>query len=418
MVGGSYYGQIQFLVAAAQPPHLTTILPFNGWTDLYRDFIYHGGLLHRFFPAWIAGVMERTQPKLGEARPSKWKSPLDLLTEVLVNNKFDGPFYHERSLVTRFDRIKVPVYHLVSTASYNHYRGQLIAFTEIKTPQKLMLLAGNLRRALYSPAISAEIVRWLDYWLKGIHNRIMEEPPVTLLVQGSNQWRFERDYPLARTRWTRMYLHAGEKGPASQPPWGSLSEEQSENEPPDYFDYPESEKRVAANEPVIGYLTKPFPNDTEFIGPASLTLYASTTANDASLIVKIDDVSLDGSWRPVSKGWLRASHRQVDQAKSRPGRPFHSHLLSEPLEPGRVYELQIEIWPICRNFQKGHSLRLRIANSDSLIHDAGNTHTHVEVPMRITVYHSKEYPSHLLLPLIPPDPSPLGAEPQIDYQPG
>jgi putative CocE/NonD family hydrolase len=215
-----------------------------------------------------------------------------------------------------------------------------------------------------------------------------------------------------------MYLRAGQKGQAGLSPWGSLSEEPPEDEPPDYFDYPESEKRVAANEPVLGYLTKPFPDDVEFVGPASLTLYASTTANDTALIVKIDDVSPDGSWRPVSKGWLRASHREVDQAKSRPGRPFHPHLRAEPLESGKVYEFEIEIWPLCRSFQKDHRLRLRVASSDSLVHDAGNTHTHVEVPMRITVHHSKGYPSHLLLPLIPPEPSPVEAKPKIDYQPG
>jgi predicted acyl esterase len=163
MVGGSYYGQIQFLVAATQPPHLTTILPFNGWTDLYRDFIYHGGLFRRFFPGWFGGVMERSQAGSSEPIPPGWQPAQDLLTEVLVKHKFDDPFYHERSLFRRFDRIKIPVYHLVSTASYNHYRGQLISFNEIKTRQKLMLLAGNLRRALYSPALSTEIVRWLDY---------------------------------------------------------------------------------------------------------------------------------------------------------------------------------------------------------------------------------------------------------------
>jgi predicted acyl esterase len=417
MAGGSYYAQIQFLVAATQPPHLVTIVPFNGWTDLYRDFVYHGGLLHGFIPPWIAGVMGRVQAPCDEPPPARWQPPIDLLGEILVKNRFDGPFYRERSVSTRYDLIKVPVYHLVSTASYNHYRGQLLSFTEIQSPQKLMLLAGNLRRAMYSPPISAEIVRWLDYWLKDADNGIMKEPPVTLLVQGSDRWRFEREYPLARTRWTEMYLHGGERGRAGEPPWGLLSEAEPEIEPPDEFDYPECAKRVEANEPVLAYLTRPFSEDTEIVGPVSLTLYAAATAADTALVAKIDDVEPDGSWRPVSKGWLKAAHRKVDRGRSRPGRPFHPHEVHEPLEPGKVYEFEIEIWPLCRCFKAGHRLRLRIANSDSRIHDAGNTHTIVEVPMRVTVHHSKEYPSRLLLPVIPPDPHPVAAEPLVDYLP-
>lgn len=162
MVGGSYYGHIQFLVAATRPPHLATILPFNGWTDLYRDMVYHGGLLRGFFPTWIAGVMERVHPRLDEPTPEGWQGPADLLAEVMVRHRLDDAFYAERSVIARLDRITVPIYHLVSTASYNHYRSQLIAYTQLKAPQKLMILYGNLRRAMYSPPFSAEIVRWLD----------------------------------------------------------------------------------------------------------------------------------------------------------------------------------------------------------------------------------------------------------------
>jgi predicted acyl esterase len=417
LCGGSYYGQIQFLVAATQPPHLATILPFNGWTDIYRDFIYHGGLLRGFVPSWIANTMARVQPKLNEPRPEGWVGPDDLLADIVVRNPFDGPFYAERDAVDKLDKITVPVYHLVSTASYNHYRGQLLAYTQLTCPQKLMILYGNLRRALYSKAFSQEILRWLDYWTKGIDTGIMREPPVTLLVEGSGEWRFEREYPLARTRWTKMYLHTPPGDSAAVAPWGQLREAEPSDDQPDVFVYPECEPRIAANEPVLGYLTEPFASDVELIGPASLTFYASATTLDAAFMVKIDDVAPDGRITQVSKGWLRASHRELERARSAPGQPYHPHTRAMPLKPGQVEEFEIEIWPLCRSFRAGHRLRLRLASSESRVHDAGDTHAHVDEPMRITVHHSRQYPSHLLLPVIPPDPVPIGERPNIDYLP-
>jgi predicted acyl esterase len=338
------------------------------------------------------------------------------LGDRLVRNRTDGPYYWERGTATRFDKIKVPIYHMLSTASYNHYRSQLIAYTKLNCPQKLLIIAGNLRRALYHEAIAGEIVRWLDYCLKGIDNGIMKEPPVTLFVQGSDEWRYESEYPLKRTEWTSVYLHSGEQGPASQPPYGRLARDMPEAEEPDSYDYPESEAAIEANLPVLAYSTPPASEDRELIGPASLTLYASSTANDAAWIVKIDDVAPDGTFKLISKGWLKASHREVDEARSSSGIPFHPYTNPVPLEPNKVYKFEIEVWPLCRNFKAGHRLRLRIASSDSRVWDAGNFHSAVEQPARLTVHHSKEYPSHLLLPLIPRA-VPTNMKPNINYVP-
>lgn len=418
MVGGSYYGHIQFLVAATQPPHLATIVPMNGWTDLYRDFVFHGGLLHGFSPGWVAGVMEQTRPALNDSQPDGWQPSADVLSQVMALGGEDGPFFRERSAMERLDKITIPVYHMVSTASYNHYRGQLLAYARMDCPQKLMLFAGNLRRALYTPAFSAEIVRWLDQWTKDVDTGIMREPPITLFVQGSNAWRFERSYPLARTDWTRSYLHSQARDAAASQPWGLLTQSPpAMEEDTDSFDYPQSAARVADDEPVLAYLTEPFAQDTEIIGPASLVLYASTTTVDTAVIVKLDDVAPNGQITPVTKGWLRASHREVDAGASGLAQPYHPHTNATPLVPGEIYEIEIEIWPMCRSFEAGHQLRLRIASSDSRVHDLANYHFTVEKPLRVTVHHSKDHPSHLLLPFVPPDREPLAERPSIDFTP-
>jgi predicted acyl esterase len=119
----------------------------------------------------------------------------------------------------------------------------------------------------------------------------------------------------------------------------------------------------------------------------------------------------------VSKGWLKASHREVDEAKSRPGQPFHTHTDPVPIEPDKVYRYDIEIWPLCRTFKKGHRLRLRIASGDSPVWDVMNYHNTIFQPGRNTVYHNKEYSSHLILPVIPESQSLTELRPDIDYKP-
>ncbi len=417
MVGESYYAQIQFLVAATQPPHLKAIVPFDGWTDIYRDLVFHGGLFSQgFFAPWISIVYDRILTELGTQPPEKWMPAQDIIGDTVTRNPTDGPYYWERSSCTMLDRIKVPIYHIISPTHYVHYRGQLIAYNKIDAPQKLLFTAGMPWPLLYHPAMNEEMVRWLDYWLKGIDNGIMQEPPVLLFIQGSNEWRYELEYPLQRTRWTKLYLHSDEKG-ASEPPYGLLTEQAPDSESPDSYDYPETDGLVDANLPVLAYLTPPLAEDMEIIGPVSLTFYASSTATDTAWIAKIDDVAPDGKFKVASKGWLKASHREVDESRSRPGQPFHTHTNPTPLKPEEVYKFAIEIWPIFRNFKAGHRLRLRLASKDSRMWDIANFHAVVEQPATNTIHHDRGYPSHLLLPLIPAGAAPTSLMPKLDFIP-
>ncbi len=417
MIGESYFAQSQYLVAAMQPPSLKTIIPFDGWTDLYRDVVYQGGIYNvGFMPYWLATVYETCLPK--EEPPSaKWLPPHHVVLDTVLHST-DGPYYWERSAYTKFNKITVPIYHMANAGTlYIHFRGQLLAYTEINTPKKLLVGTGSPWLLSHSPSLCQQIVRWLDYWLKGIDTTIMEEPPVLLYVTGSDEWRYEFEYPLARTRWSKLYLHTGEKGPASEPPYGLLSEEMPGDEMTDRFDHPDSHRMVTANLPVLGYATPPLISDMEVIGPVSLVLYAASSANDMAWIVKIDDVAPDGSVTVVSKGWLKASHREVDETRSRLGQPFHPHTDPTPIEPDKVYRYDIEIWPIFRVFKAGHRLRLRVGSSDSLVWDPVNFHYTVFQTAKNTVYHNSECPSHLVLPMIPAGPPVTELRPAIDYQP-
>ncbi len=329
----------------------------------------------------------------------------------------DGPYYWERSARTRFGRITVPIFHIICASQFIHYRGHLLAYSGINTPKKLLIGAGSPWAFFHSHALSQQIGRWLDHWLKGTDSGIMSEPPVTMYVSGIDEWRYEDDYPPARTEWTKLYLHRGVGGPASEPPYGSLQETSPEDEAPDSYQYPESQRTVEANLPVLGYSTLPLPKNMEVIGPTCLVLYAASTVEDASWMVKLDDEAPNGSSTVVSKGWLGASHREIDEARSTIGQPFHTHTNPSPIEPGKVYRYEIEIWPIFRVFRAGHRLRLRIASSDSRTWDVNNFHAPVELPATNTIYHDSQYPSHLLLPLTPILPGATKEKPAIAYKP-
>ncbi len=415
MIGESYYALIQYLVASLQPPSLKTIVPFDGMTDLYRDCSYHGGIWTQGFMAyWTVNTCRRCLPPEGIKVSKKWSLPEDIPTRNIFYAT-DGPFYQERSAATKFGKIKIPVYHGVCPSRLVHYRGQLNAYAEINTPKKLVVAPGPPWASFYNEETCRHITRWLDYWLKGIDTKIMDEPPVVLYLAGSDEWRNEDEYPLARTKWTKFYLQSN--GKAGEPPYGLLSEKVPGKDDQDSYLYPESQKKVEANLPVLGYLSPPLKEDTDIIGPASLTFYAASNGTDTAWFVKIDDEAPDGTIKMISKGWLKASHRQVDETKSKTGQPFHTHTRPAPIEPDKIYKYEIEIWPIFRTFKAGHKIRLRIASNDSHIWDVDIFHAGVDNLVKNTIYHDRDFPSYLLLPVILGKSSGSKKRPPIKFKP-
>ena len=141
--------------------------------------------------------------------------------------------------------------------------------------------------------------------------------------------------------------------------------------------------------------------EMELTGPMALYLQAGSTARDTDWLVSVGDEGPDGKVRELCKGWLRSSHRKIDPKLSTPAKPYHPHTSAEYMEPGAVYELPIEIWPVCNVFKAGHRLRLEIANSDSIIAANGRPHVTVREKATNTVYEGGKKPSRLIAPLIP-----------------
>jgi predicted acyl esterase len=319
------------------------------------------------------------------------KNPL--LVDFLLHPN-DGPFYWERSAYTKFDKIKIPCF-ITSrwNAWYVHLPGATSAYLGIDAPKRLMIVKAKHAQGFERPWHENQDValRWYDHWLKGIDTGMMDEPPIKLFVQGMNRWRYEYEWPLARTKWTKFYLRGK----------GLLSES-----PPDSSEMPVSftTKWIIPGEkcPCVKYETVPLVKDMEVTGPSALYIHASLSSEDGNFIVYMKDVGADGSETMVSKGWLKASHREIDESKSKSYQPFHPHTKSVDLMPGRIYEYAIEIRDTSYLFKVGHKVRLVIQGQDAAWEDSLISYHLTRVKdTQFTIYNNAPYPSYLILPIIP-----------------
>ena len=151
------------------------------------------------------------------------------------------------------------------------------------------------------------------------------------------------------------------------------------------------------------YTTPPMVENTEVAGPIVLKLYAATTDTDIHWIVSLLEIDPEGTQRLLTKGWLRASHQELDKKKSKPWEPLYTHAKSEPLTPGKIYEFNIKILPTGNLFKAGSRIALKISSNDDpptspleLIATGAIKRAGVS---RITVFHNEDYPSYLLLPI-------------------
>ncbi|HJQ62890.1 MAG TPA: CocE/NonD family hydrolase, partial [Burkholderiales bacterium] len=167
------------------------------------------------------------------------------------------------------------------------------------------------------------------------------------------------------------------------------------------LDYDPASRDAYHGKPHLIYRTEPMAREMELTGPMALYLQAGSTARDTDWLVSVADEGPDGKARELCKGWLRASHRKIDPARSTTAKPYHPHFAAEYMEPGAVYELPIEIWPVCNVFKAGHRLRLEVANSDSIIAANGRPHVTIREKATNTVHEGGKKPSRLVVPFIP-----------------
>jgi uncharacterized protein len=429
LLGISYFAINQWFVANLAPPSLKAIIPWEGFADIYRDALYHGGILNLFMTNWFtAHLLHHLLGRASVHQPDGWQ--INTLHFWLRNNLDTGVF---RGAQAQWDKINVPIYSVGNWSGMAlHLRGNTEAFMRAATPhKKLRIHLGSHVHPFYTDEGRDDQIRFFDYWLKGTDNGVMDEPPVKLAIRKGGdafEWRDEHEWPLKRTRWTKLYLDLSP--PQAEPPAGTPLTGALEVKNPAAVgsrSYPASSlgtmgSTSAASSQVMGGGIKPgmgvalettkLSVDTEITGPLACVLWVSSTTEDMDLFLTFRNIGPDGTEIletgqqgapvPVAKGWLRVSHRELDPELSLPYRPYHKHLRRLYLTPGEIVKVEVEIWPTSMVFKKGHRIRLDIQPRDG-IGSAQYLHYHADYNSGAvnTIYAGGDRESYLLLPVIP-----------------
>lgn len=417
LLGVSYYATKQWQVAALQPKHLAAIVPWEGCCDFYREWSRHGGIRTRFPVDWWPrqilpnqhgnGENPNTDPDTGEPTNGPVLSP-ELLAgnraafpDDILDHVLDDEWYRDRT--PDFDRITVP---LLSAANWGgpglHLRGNIEGFLAAASTRKwLSFHVGTHFESFYLPDYVALQKRFFDRYLKDIDNGWEDAPPVRLSVRGpkGTSYRAEREWPLARTEWQKWYLDAGGEDLSIHAPATDAS------------------SAYDAMGDGLHFSTVPFGAETEFTGPLMARLFMSSTTTDMDIFATLrlidpngDEVVFVGAHEqtPVTRGWLRASHRKLDPQRSLPYRPYHSHDEIQKLEPNAVTELKVEIWPTSIVCPADYRLVLTLQGRDfeydvpgRMLHNDPADRPANEFGDVNTIHTGPACPSYLLLPHIP-----------------
>jgi predicted acyl esterase len=291
--------------------------------------------------------------------------------------------YWEERAIMDFDKIKVPAY----LGAAAHRPGALYHWSDLKVPKKVVLgPPAYVDRPYYQ--YSWELLRWYDYWLKGMDNGIMDEPAVKIFIPGANEWLMADDFPVPGTKFIPFNLHYNNRMLCEIEPWpDALS-----------YSYPDSPEERGQ----LVYSSAPMVENTEVAGPIALNLYASCRGTDMNFFIGLYDTDPEGNETRLTEGWLKASHRELDPKRSKPWHPVHTHINPKPVVPGQVYEFNIALFPTANLFKAGHRIVLKISSADEQpksLFQEGMYHLISQVNNTITIYHNAQYPSHLLLPI-------------------
>jgi predicted acyl esterase len=435
--GISYFAENQWQTAALQPKHLAAICTWEGAADFYRDMAHHGGIFcNGFTKAWSEAQVWSVQNGKGangykSRLTGDWVSGPETLTEEQLGanrrNFYEDCLAHKldtddywQTRMPDWTKVEVP---LLSSANWGgqglHPRGNFEGFVRSAGEQKWLEVHGLEHwTEFYTDYGVALQKKFFGHFLKGEDTGWDGQPKVLLQVRHPGERfveRHENEWPLARTQWTKYHLDATDltlsDGPAQQD--GTVS----------YAGFGDG----------VTFLTAPVPSPTELTGPLAAKLFVSSATEDADLFLVVrvfgpdlKEVVFHGALdphTPVAQGWLRASHRKLDKELTLPYRPYHTHDEIEPLEPGEVYELDVEIWPTCIVVPPGHRIGLTVRGKDYVypgdISDTGEKLAGVwsgvgpfkhddprDRPAQVfggevTVHTGPDRPSHLLLPVIP-----------------
>ena len=390
MAGASYYGFAQWGAGAARPPHLSALLIYDGLSDPYREFAFHGGIFNDQFMTSFsksAGVSRHRREdwlKAGEIHPL-----LDAFWEAKA---------------PPVEQIEVPLFVVCSWADHAvHTRGTLEGYKRAGSPRKWLEIHGRKKWMwMYRPENVERQIAFLDRFLKDMPNEVDGWPTVTIEVReraNVGEIRIESEWPLARTVFTPLYLDGRTSSMRAEPVSDSAE-----------LSYDATSTAITA---VFEHV---FTRNTEVTGHAKLRLWVSANGSDdmdlfvalqkadaAGEVVNFPYYSLydDGQ---VALGFLRVSHRELDEQRSTPQQPVLLHQREQRLAADEIVPVDIELWPQSTLFRAGERLRVLVKGTDIQSYKPPKSaagHHQLRNAGQHVLHTGGRFDSHLLLPVIP-----------------
>lgn len=443
MFGGSYVGATQMLAAMAKPPHLVAIFPYVTASEYYNGWTYQSGALMQWFTSSWSGLLATdTLRRRAEStlNPKSWVQPLPLSSYRMLappsaasltpyfqdwlKHETDDEYWRRWRISDHYAEMNVKALHaggwhdIFLKGSIQNYTGML-AGSAARDGQRLLLgpwahaettSAGKVGDVVFGKAAVVDLNEvawhWFDYALKDVRNEYATGAPVRIFVMGENAWRDENEFPLKRTQYQDFYLNRG-----------ILRTAVPGNTPPQEYDYnpanptptiggrlccadhqlaagPADQRPNETRRDVMMFSTAPLTHDLEVTGFIHLKLFASSSAVDTDFTAVLADVDRTGYARFLTDGIVRARYR-------------NSTSKAERLQPGKVYEFDIDLWATSNLFKAGHQVRLYVSSSNFPRFDRNqNTGEPIAGATRIVrahqkIYHDAAHPSRLVLPVIP-----------------
>ncbi len=446
MAGRSYAAAAQWLAAARQPAHLQAIAPVVIGSDFYDHWVYQGGAFQLGFNLFWAHMMSDAGRRVSVADQFRH---LPILEPPLLADRPDQRYYHdwlahptdddywdELAPNRHYGLVQVPAFNVAGWYDLflggtleNFGRMRREAATEQARAGTRLLVGPWAHGSTYGtypdhhfetfgPGAKIDLealqLRFFARHLRDQHHELDGEPPVRIFVMGENRWRDEDDWPLARARAQRWYLHSEGGGE------GTLSLEPAREEPHDRYVYdpadpaptlggptslpapfmrtnsgPMDQRPLEPRADVLVYSSAPLQRPLEVTGPLRCVLYAATSAPDTDFVAKLCDVDPDGFSRILAEGVLRARYLQgFDRGR--------------PVSPDRPCEYSIDLVATSNLFRAGHRIRLLVTSSSFPRFDRnantgnpiGTDRPEDLLAARQTVFHDGPRPSHLVLPVV------------------
>ncbi|MEP1445959.1 MAG: CocE/NonD family hydrolase [Paraglaciecola sp.] len=394
--GVSYLSWSQWRVASLNPPHLAAINPWEGVSDFYREMHFHGGI-------------EETEAFSFKHLGPFWGQSHNNIEDLGALVK-ENPLWNEKWAAKNSDlaNITVPAYVAASWSDTGlHLRGSLEGFKQIASKDKWLRVHGRMKWPEFHQQIDSQR-QFFDKFLKGIDSEVDYWPKVNLEVRERyfvGNYRGENEWPLARTQYTPLYLNTADGTMQDFPI--AISSQARYNA--------DNQDDKSQN---ISFVYE-FKQETEITGHMKLRVWVQADGNDdMDVFVAVEKINRSGDIvhfpfftshddGPVALGWLRASHREQDEEKSRDYQPIYKHERQIKLQPGERVPLDIEILPSCTLFQAGEKLQITLQGSDIYYYDPPPMggmplgHKNLINKGEHVIHTGGEHDSYLLVPIIP-----------------